>query len=80
MTLHRFKVSDEAGKISEMLIEGDSQHDAARRVQNRGLIPLSYLGEGSLSTKNAGLFQPKLNVVDFTERLAPLLEANITLE
>lgn len=80
MTLHRFKVSDEAGKISEMLIEGDSQHDAARRVQNRGLIPLSYLGEGSLSAKNAGLFQPKLNVVDFTERLAPLLEANITLE
>ena len=80
MTLHRFKVSDEAGKISEMLIEGDSQHDAARRVQNRGLIPLSYLGEGSLSARNAGLFQPKLNVVDFTERLAPLLEANITLE
>ena len=80
MTLHRFKVSDAAGKVSEMLIEGDSQNDAARRVQSRGLVPLDYLGEGSLSNKTAGLFQPKLNVVDFTERLVPLLEANITLE
>ncbi len=80
MTLHRFKVSDAAGKVSEMLIEGDSQNDAARRVQSRGLVPLDYLGEGSLSNKTAGLFQPKLNDVDFTERLVPLLEANITLE
>lgn len=80
MTLHRFKVSDAAGKVSEMLIEGDSQNDAARRVQSRGLVPLDYLGEGSLSNKTAGLFQPKLNIVDFTERLVPLLEANITLE
>ncbi|MDD4098531.1 MAG: type II secretion system F family protein [Lentisphaeria bacterium] len=80
MTLHRFKVSDAAGKVSEMLIEGDSQNDAARRVQSRGLLPLDYLGEGSLSHQGAGLFKPKLNVVDFTERLVPLLEANITLE
>lgn len=48
-----------------------------RRVQNRGLIPLNATLASSLSAKN-GLFS-KLNVVDFTERLAPLL-TNITLE
>lgn len=80
MTLHRFKVSDASGKISEMLIEGESQNDAARRVQSRGLMPLDYLGEGSASQQGGGFFKPKMNVVDFTERLVPLLEANITLE
>ncbi|NLE56641.1 MAG: type II secretion system protein GspF, partial [Lentisphaerae bacterium] len=47
MALYKYKVSDAAGKISELLIEGDSQADAARRIQRRGLMPLDFLGEGS---------------------------------
>ncbi|MFA6870489.1 MAG: type II secretion system F family protein [Methanomethylophilus sp.] len=80
MALYKYKVSDAAGKISELLIEGDSQADAARRIQRRGLMPLDFLGEGSKTQQSSGWFGPKLNVVEFTERLVPLLQANITLE
>jgi len=80
MALYKYKVSDAAGKISELLIEGDSQADAARRIQRRGLMPLDFLGEGSKTQQGGGWFAPKLNVVEFTERLVPLLQANITLE
>ncbi len=80
MALYRYKVSDASGNISELLIEGDSQTDAARRIQRRGMMPLTFLGEGAQGTRQGGLFTPKLNVVEFTDRLVPLLEANITLE
>ena len=80
MALFKFKVSDTDGKISELLIEGDSQSDATRRIQRRGLMPLEFLGQGSAAGRSGRLFGEKLNVVDFTERLVPLLEANIPLE
>ncbi|MFA6929856.1 MAG: type II secretion system F family protein [Lentisphaeria bacterium] len=80
MALFKFKISDPSGKISELLIEGDSQSDATRRLQRRGLMPLEFLGQGSASGRRGSLFGEKLNVVDFTERLVPLLEANIPLE
>lgn len=80
MALFRFKVSDSSGKLSELLIEGDNQSDATRRLQRRGLMPVEFLGQGSIADKRGGLFAKKLNVVDFTERLVPLLEANIQLE
>lgn len=80
MALYKYKVSDAAGKVSELLIEGDSQADAARRIQRRGLMPLDFLGEGSKTQQGNGWFSHKLNVTEFTERLVPLLQANITLE
>ena len=81
MPLFKFKVSDASGSISELLIEGDSQTDATRRVQRRGLMPLEFLGEGEKTAQSSGkLFGPKLDVVEFTDRLVPLLEANIPLE
>lgn len=80
MPLYKFKVSDQKGKVSELLLEGDSQEEASRRIQYRGLMPLEYIGEGSQSIKKNGFLKPKLSVVDFTDRLVPLLEANIPLE
>ncbi|MBN2449894.1 MAG: type II secretion system F family protein [Lentisphaeria bacterium] len=82
MALYRFKVSDSAGKTSELLIEGDSQTDATRRVQRRGLLPLQYLGEGgsAAAARGGGLFWRRFDVVDFTDRLVPLLEAEIPIE
>ena len=81
MPLFKFKVSDANGTISELLIEGDSQADATRRVQRRGLDPLDVLGTGTAGASSSGsIFAPSFNVVDFTERLVPLLEANIPLE
>ncbi|MBU0716890.1 MAG: type II secretion system F family protein, partial [Planctomycetes bacterium] len=82
MSLYRFKVSDSAGKVSEQLVEGDSQADATRRVQQRGMTPLEFLGEGSLSGTGQGLagLGSRFDLIDFTDRLVPLIEANIPLE
>ena len=80
MPLYKFKVSDQSGKVSELLIEGDSQSDATRRIQGRNLMPLAFLGEGAGASSGGSLFRAKLDVVDFTDRLVPLLEANIPLE
>ena len=77
MPLYKFKVSDRAGKVSELLVEGDSQADATRRVQRRGMMPLAFLGEGN---SGRGFMKKKVDVYDFTDRLVPLLEANIPLE
>ncbi|MCQ2404042.1 MAG: type II secretion system F family protein [Lentisphaeria bacterium] len=80
MPLFKYKVSDPAGKVSEVLIEGDSQSDAARRVQRRGLIPLAFLGEGAAAQERKGLSRKAVGVVAYPDRLVPLLEANIPLE
>lgn len=80
MPLYKFKVSDQAGKVSELLIEGNSQAEAARRIQARRLMPLAFLGEGAGAAGGGAFFRAKLDVVDFTDRLVPLLEANIPLE
>lgn len=80
MALYKYKVSDKSGKISELLIEGDNQQDAARRIQRRGLIPLQFIGNSAGSGSGGGLFAKKLNVEEFTDRLVPLLEAEIPLE
>ena len=79
MPLFKFKVSDAAGKVSELLIDGDSQADATRRIQRRGMLPLAFLGEGAAATAAHGRNR-RVDVVDFTDRLVPLLEANIPLE
>lgn len=82
MPLYRFKISDTSGKISELLVEGDSQTDATRRLQNRGMMPLEFLGEGTGASGGKVLhgLRSRFDVVDFTDRLVPLLEANIALE
>jgi len=82
MAIYRFKVSDKAGKVTELLVEGDSQADATRRLQRRGLLPLEFLGEGSLAGRwRAGLrLRQRFDLIDFTDRLVPLIEADIPLE
>ena len=79
MPLFKFKVSDSGGKVSELLIDGDSQADATRRIQRRGLLPRAFLGGGAAATSARGRHS-RVDVVDFTDRLVPLLEANIPLE
>ncbi|MBR0458781.1 MAG: type II secretion system F family protein [Victivallales bacterium] len=78
MPLFKFKVSDSTGAISELMIEGDSQTDATRRIQRRGLMPISFLGEGASASQ--GGTKSKFRVVEFTDRLVPLLEADISLD
>lgn len=82
MPLFKFKISDKDGRKEEMLVEGTSEKDAARRLQNRGLIPIELLGYSDAVGGGglAGRWRQRFDVVDFTDRLAPLLEADIPLE
>ena len=83
MAVYKFKVSDAAGQIGETLVEADSCAEATRRLQRRGMVPLESLGEGSLATgAPRGAFgrRGKFDVIDFTDRLVPLLQAHIPLE
>ncbi|MDT8390538.1 MAG: type II secretion system F family protein [Lentisphaeria bacterium] len=82
MAIYRFKVADATAKISEILVEGDSQSDALRRIARRGMTPVECLGEGGVSAgqTESRLFRSELDIVDFTDRLVPLLEAHVPLE
>lgn len=83
MPLFKFKVADTAGKIQEILVEGDSRNEATRRVQTRALIPIEFLGQSASYSGSAGLswgLRKKFDVADFTDRLVPLLQADIPLE
>ena len=82
MPLYKFRISDQAGKLGELLVEGDSQTDATRRLQRRGVLPLEFLGEGSLSASTKGTFgvRHRFDIIDFTDRLVPLIDADIPLE
>lgn len=80
MPLFRFKISDAEGKVSTQLIEGDSRKDATRRLHRRGVRPIEFLGEGDVGGETGRGGRRKLNVVDFTDRLVPLLQAEVPLE
>jgi general secretion pathway protein F len=84
MPLFKFKVADASGQVQELLIEGDNQNDATRRVQARGAIPIEFLGIGDSSASEGGGggwgLRRKFDAADFTDRLVPLLEADIPLE
>lgn len=84
MPLYKFKVADPSGRVSEILVEGDNQAGATRRVQARNLIPIDFLGQsdsagGGSAGGNWG-FGKRFNVLAFTDRLVPLLNAEIPLE
>ncbi len=83
MPLFKFKVADRGGGIQEILVEGNDQNEATRRVRSRQLIPVEFLGAGDAGAGGGKLsLNPanRFDVVDFTDRLVPLLDANIPLE
>jgi general secretion pathway protein F len=82
MGVHKYKISDANGSVRELVIEGDSEADALNRLRRRGLTPLRYLGSTSDNIRRGQRFalRKKFNIYDFTDRLAPLLKAQIPLE
>jgi general secretion pathway protein F len=82
MPLFKFKVADSAGKVQEILVEGESQNEATRRVRARSLVPIEFLGHGDAHSSKGGGFtlKRKFDVADFSDRLVPLLQADIPLE
>ena len=79
MPLYKYKVTNDKGETSEHLIEGNIQADALEHIRNRGFIPVAFLGEQSLNSTSS-FFSKKFDVCDFTNKLAPLLKAQIPLE
>ncbi len=81
MGIHKYKIADSDNTVRELLIEADSEADALLRLRRRGLTPLRYLGTASHArqTSRFGLHK-HFNIYDFTDRLAPLLKAQIPLE
>ncbi len=83
MPLFKYKASGPDGKISELLIEGDSEPDSLGRLRQRGFMPLESYGQvESLSQeRNWRFWQGSgFDACDFSNRLAPLLKAHIPLE
>jgi general secretion pathway protein F len=84
MPLYKYRAADAAGKSSDILIEGDTQADSLTRLRQRGYTPIRFVGQvesdGSDGTQ-AGLFSGKsFDVCAFTDRLSPLLRAQVQLE
>lgn len=82
MALYKYKVSDSSGVFSEITIDADSADDSVVRLRSRGLTPLKFLGTVTAGKKitPASLFRNDFNVLEFTDRLNPLLRAHIPLE
>jgi len=82
MSLFRYRVADPTGHVQEILVEGSNPGDAIQRVRRRGLTPIELLGDADVSPPQGGRFsfRRQFDAVDFTDRLAPLLSADLPLE
>ena len=84
MPFFRYKVMQN-GKASELTLEAGSEAEAANTLWRRNISVVRFLGESAtLKYERKSLFRfmdrGRFNVNTFTERLAPLLKANIPLE
>lgn len=84
MPLFKYKAVDaKGGKAVEILIEGDSQDDSLSRLRGRGFTPIKFIGRmDEQSSSFSGIFERRksFDPAEFTNRLLPLLKAQIQLE
>jgi len=85
MPLYKYKAVDarKGGAASEILIEADSQDDSLARLRSRGFTPIKFLGiteEEKSSFSSIFSRKKKFDPCEFTNRLLPLLKAQIQLE
>ena len=84
MPLYKYKAVDSrGGNTVEMLIEGDSQDDSLVKLRAKGFTPIRFLGQAD-SGDNSLLSlldrKKRFDCCEFTNRLVPLLHAQIQLE
>lgn len=84
MPLFKYKAIDASGgKTLEILIEGNSREDSLVRLRSRGLTPIKFIGQMDSDYKTShSIFDrsKKFDPCEFTNRLIPLLKAQIQLE
>ncbi len=84
MSLYKYKAVDsKGGGAVEMLIEGESQEDSLTKLRAKGFTPITFMGQTDGEAKSLFSFFSKKKKFDccaFTNRLVPLLHAQIQLE
>ena len=85
MPLYKYKAIDSknGSSATEILIEADSQDESMNRLRSRGFTPIKFIGivDGeSPSLKSMFERKKKFDAAEFTNRLLPLLKAQIQLE
>ena len=84
MPMFKYKAVDsKGGNAVEILIEGDSQDDSLARLRGRGFTPIKFIGQMAGDGKSlSNIFErkTKFDPAAFTNRLLPLLKAQIQLE
>ncbi len=84
MAFFRYRVLQN-GRKTETVLEAASEADASRILSRQNLTVIRFLGESTSGHPEAGgrfvlSRRGKFNIYQFTDRLAPLLEAGIPLE
>lgn len=79
MAVFKYKVSDKSGKVIETAVEAETQTDAVNRLKQDGFLPIAMLGQVSGIIGSAQSGGAKFDPLDFTNRLAPLLNAHVQL-
>ena len=84
MPLYKYKAVDSKGGAPvEMLIEGDNQDDALAKLRSKGFTPIRFMGQTNSDRNSFFSFIDRRGSFDcgeFTNRLVPLLNAQIQLE
>jgi type II secretory pathway component PulF len=85
MPLYKYKAIDSknGGGATEILIEAESQDESMNRLRSRGFTPIKFLGTAdgeSTSFKTIFERRKSFDPAEFTNRLLPLLKAQIQLE
>lgn len=83
MAHYKYKVVEPGKAPAEIIIEADSETNAVAILQRRGMMPIKNLGNVSGIAGGKSFFKlsrSNFDVYQFTDRLVPLLNANIQLE
>ncbi|QSH40061.1 type II secretion system F family protein [Lentisphaerota bacterium ZTH] len=80
MVSYRYKAMEPGKSPIDITIEADSEADSLSRLRSRGLIPIKAYGEAGAEKHSFRLKRKDLDACEFSDRLMPLLDANIPLE
>ncbi|MEA4863614.1 MAG: type II secretion system F family protein [Victivallaceae bacterium] len=84
MARFRYKISDAEGQVRTLTVEADNVTDAEIKLRENEFTALAFLGESGTERlwerwKRFDFSRKKFDVVEFTGKLAPLLESHVQL-
>lgn len=84
MARFRYKISDASGRVRILTVDAESATDAEIKLRENEFTALAFLGETGAERlwerwKRLDFSHRKFDVVEFTGKLAPLLESHVQL-